>query len=385
MAEESDEFDLFEDEGPNAASDPLTASKAVLYGFDWTVQTIIAQLADSTINLTPRFQRRDAWTVGRKTRFIESLLLGMPVPQLIFAEASDGAFLVLDGKQRLLTLIQFFGRGHGRHNNFALRGLEVLRHLEGKTHDDLAGNISHREIVRRFHNQPIRSVVVRNWPNKEYLELVFVRLNSGSLPLSPQELRLALFPGQFMDFVDDFAVSSDGIQRILKSPGPDFRMRDTEIAIRYLAFQLFAPNYQGDLRIFLDQTCAVLTNEWNDESDRVKAALTQLERAISSSFSVFKEAAFRKWNIGKPESRLNRAVLDVMLYYLSFPELRDAVEAASVQVANAYKDLCLLDGDFRASIEQTTKSMWATATRFHKFGEMLGHTVAVQIPNPGFH
>src|SRR5690349_19966439 len=125
MAQEPLEFEGSEDDLDGIGADTQVASRAVLYGFDWTVQTIIAQMADDTINLSPRFQRRDAWTVVRKSRFIESLLLGMHVPQLILAEAQDNRFIVLDGNQRLLTLIQFFGRGEGRHNRFSLRGLEV--------------------------------------------------------------------------------------------------------------------------------------------------------------------------------------------------------------------------------------------------------------------
>ncbi len=78
---------------------------------DWTAETIIGQLAKGNISLDPIFQRRDAWTPPRKSKFIESIILGLPIPQIVLAEARDkkGSFLVIDGKQRLLTLQQFGG------------------------------------------------------------------------------------------------------------------------------------------------------------------------------------------------------------------------------------------------------------------------------------
>lgn len=76
---------------------------------DWTTETILNQLARGNIQLNPRFQRREAWTQVRKSRFIESLFLGLPIPQLVLAEQRGrrGAYLVIDGKQRLLALRQF--------------------------------------------------------------------------------------------------------------------------------------------------------------------------------------------------------------------------------------------------------------------------------------
>jgi hypothetical protein len=76
----------------------------VVSGTDWTTETILNQLVRENIKLNPRFQRRDAWDVTRKSRFIESLILGFPIPQIVLAadEKERGKFVVLDGKQRLL-------------------------------------------------------------------------------------------------------------------------------------------------------------------------------------------------------------------------------------------------------------------------------------------
>jgi len=86
-----------------------------LWGTDWTTETIVNQLRRGNINLNPRFQRRNAWDALRKSLFVESLILGLPVPQIILAEekGKKGSFVVIDGKQRLLTLRQFSARPEG--------------------------------------------------------------------------------------------------------------------------------------------------------------------------------------------------------------------------------------------------------------------------------
>ncbi|MGN6930399.1 DUF262 domain-containing protein, partial [Neisseria sp. P0015.S010] len=76
---------------------------------DWTTETIIRQIEKGNIILNPDFQRRDAWNKKKKSQFIESLILGLPIPQIVLAESKDqkGKYIVLDGKQRLLSLRQF--------------------------------------------------------------------------------------------------------------------------------------------------------------------------------------------------------------------------------------------------------------------------------------
>ena len=81
--------------------DPAQFGRAIVSGTDWTADTIISQLAKGNIDLDPTFQRRDAWTQARKSKFIESIILGLPIPQLVLAESQDskGIFIVIDGKQ----------------------------------------------------------------------------------------------------------------------------------------------------------------------------------------------------------------------------------------------------------------------------------------------
>jgi hypothetical protein len=95
--------DVAESEEDLQSIDPSLLGQAVVFGTDWTAATLIDQLRRGNIKLDPIFQRRDAWDTKRKSRFIESIVLGLPIPQIVLAEAKDdrGSFLVIDGNQRL--------------------------------------------------------------------------------------------------------------------------------------------------------------------------------------------------------------------------------------------------------------------------------------------
>ena len=228
------EEDLFQDE--------QSFSQAVMWGADWTVETIMNQLIRNNINLFPRFQRRDAWTNQAKSRFIESLLLGLPIPPIILAESreSRGTYIVIDGKQRLLTIRRFFASSQGDNfEPFRLIGLQILNELNGLGIGELSENAEYASLLAQLQNQTIRTTVIRNWPNENFLFTVFLRINTGSMKLSPQELRQALHPGEFIDFADTFSVESEPVKQMLGLRRPDFRMRDVEMVIRYFAFKYF--------------------------------------------------------------------------------------------------------------------------------------------------
>ncbi len=116
--DESDEQDVAERIAPGTVA-------AVVSGTDWTTETIVSQLKRNKIQLRPRFQRRDAWKRDRKSRFIESLIVGLPIPQIVLAESKQdrGKFMVLDGKQRLLAILQYWGIAEGENNAYALSGM----------------------------------------------------------------------------------------------------------------------------------------------------------------------------------------------------------------------------------------------------------------------
>jgi hypothetical protein len=350
---------------------------------DWTTETILRQLDRKNININPSFQRRDAWTLERKSTFIESLMMGLPIPQLVFAESKTkkGAYIVLDGKQRLLALRQFAAKEGDGYSPLKLRELTQRPELNGYTLAEMEADPSFADDVSRFENETIRTVVLKNWPDEITLFLIFLRLNTGSVALSPQELRQALHPGPFVSFVDEQSALLPGLRIILNSEKPDFRMRDAELLVRYYAFQYFFENYRGNMKAFLDETCQKLNTKWSQEESKLKSDLRSLNEAYEVTISIFGENAFCKWDGSAYERRPNRAVVDIMTYYFSDAKISKAAISKQSEIEEDFQILCG-NTEFRRSLESTTKSLEATVQRFAEWGRALHQRLNLPVTIP---
>lgn len=376
-----------ENEEDIEVTDPSSFNKAVLWATDWTTETVVSQLSRGNIELDPSFQRRDAWTTKRKSSFIESLILGLPTPQIILAERKDkrGSYIVIDGKQRLLSIVQFCSKSKGKFNSLKLSDLDVLRTINGMDYNDLRSQPQYGELVDGFDNQAIRTTIIKNWPDEKFLYTVFLRLNTGSLQLSPQELRQALHPGDFSRFADKYSSDSPAMRIIFKSKNPDFRMRDIELALRYYAFRYKLPDYKGNLKDFLDKTWFYLNENWAKEKARVQADANTLEAAMDITQAVFtSKNAFKKWDgkKNKFQGLFNRAVFDIMVYYFSVTEVQTHAVAKSTEIVKAFQDLCDNDVDFARSIETTTKTVENTVKRLSAWGKELEKVLSIKLITP---
>ena len=369
---------------------PEGLRQAFVTSSDWTTATIIDQLRRGNIDLNPRFQRREVWQPPRKSRFIESLLLNFPVPQIVLAEKQGqrGRYVVLDGKQRLLTLRQFCVEPDKNEEDLpferlSLSKLQLRDDLDGLTYTDLRDEPGFADDRDAFDNSTIRTVILRNWPTESYLFLVFLRLNTESVALSPQELRQALKPGRFTDFVDERAVESTNLKVALNQSGADFRMRDTEVLLRALAFYLRPSDYSGNLKDFLDNTCEEFNSSWVTDAGRVSVAVDVIEVAIGAAIEIFgPRVAFSRYSNGLPERRFNRAIFDVMVHSLSQPAVRRAALENGEAVVGCLKGLCETDADFVTAITSTTKSITATARRFVKWADALSQALGTSVEVP---
>lgn len=357
-------------------------AKAILAPSDWTVETIVSQLKQGNIILNPYFQRREAWRPVRQARFIESLFLGLPIPEIVLVESKNslGKFVVLDGKQRLLSIVHFSASDVFKVTPLRLEGLRFRNDLIGKTMEDMKADPTLTSELARFNNRTVRTVVIRNWPNTDYIHLVFERLNTESVKLSPQELRQAMFPGGFVHFAS-VRSSSPWLLKILGTTTPDFRMRDVELFIRHLAFRYFIPSYVGNLKRFLDKACEALNAEWEKKKSQIEKDADSLDSAIEATCAIFGDDAFHKWTPEGFEPKFNRAIFDVMTYYFTNANIRRLATEKKVAILKAFKNLCAND-DFRQSIETTTKSIPATQTRLRLWGEQLSRELGSRIEIP---
>ncbi len=294
-----------------------------------------------------------------------------------------GSYIVIDGKQRLLSIRRFGVEDQEEFERLTLSGLKNKSDLNGNTWIDLKDNPGYQEDIVAYENQTIRTVVVRNWPNESFLYLVFLRLNTGSLPLSSQELRQTLHPGPFTDFVDKYSSDSASIKKALGLRAPNFRIRDIEVLIRFVAFAESLHKYSGNVKDFLDDTAKL----YNDDRDFRESALIDLAQkcddVIEGTIIIFGNDAFRRW--GELEGfvgRFNRAVFDIMTFYFRNSNLGDLVADRKAEMKEAFKNLCATDELFTEIFHTTSKSVQATFRRLNKWGNTLRTVSEAEVDIP---
>ena len=361
---------------------------------DWTIETILSLLRNGRININPEFQRRSAWNTERKSLFIESILLNYPLPQIILAEdVKNKKFIVVDGKQRLLTLLQFAEKEDQNINNntkvyerFKLKGLERLSELNGKYYTDIQEDLTLQNYISSFNDFTIRTIVLKQW-DRDALYDMFLRINQNSVILMPQELRQALFPGPFSNFIDQASSQSNATRYIYGSTKPDPRMRDAELLLRFYAIRNFlTPNYNGNLKDLLDYTCEFFNNSWDENEKTIYQQLSRFEEGFNFISEVFLPSInpFGKYEGGIQITRFNRAVFDFMMYYFSDPNIINAIKSNldyKMLLRNAFKDV-FTDTDFLFSVTSTTKSRTAFKIRFTKWAEILSTIANTEIKSP---
>jgi hypothetical protein len=386
----SDLFDDLPEDQQEDASDlnlqPDWFNGPTLWGTDWTTETIVSQLKRGNINLSPRYQRRNAWNSARKSLFIESLILGLPIPQIILAEERHqrGRFIVIDGKQRLLAIRQFASsKDDAEFPQLKLSGLTDRADLNGATYEKLHADQNLRDDLNNFENQTVRTVVIRGWEHEKYLYSVFLRINNGSVQLSPQELRQALHPGGFSDFIDDVSIQSDALKSALRLKQPDFRMRDVELVLRWFAYKNFVSEYNGELKSFLDKTTLNFNKNWDNLKTTLENQARDFDEALSATRAIFGDRdELRKWNSQSYEKPINRAVFDIMTYYFSDKSIRDAAVAHAKKVKSAFQSECEKNRAFLSSLEATTKSIEANRVRFSVWAEILTRETGYPVTSP---
>lgn len=216
------------------------------YGADYPVDGLVQRIRNGDITI-PSFQRGYVWSHREASRFIESLLLGLPVPSIFLSKEEESQrLLVIDGQQRLLTL-QYFYEGIWPINRreFALRG--VVRQFEGKTMRDLAN-----EDRRKLADSIIHAIIVRQeQPSEDSSSIyhIFERLNTSGVSLTPQEIRTAIYHGDFSDLLRHLNETKSW--RAIYGP-PNKLMRDQELILRFLALYYDSESYRQPMKGFLN-------------------------------------------------------------------------------------------------------------------------------------
>lgn len=299
------------------------------------------------LELAP-FQRGFVWRRPQMDRFIESLLLGYPIPGIMMVEQSDKRYLVLDGQQRLRTL-QAFYRNLFESEPFELQN--VAPEFQGLTYDTLSPSQK-----RTLDNTFIQATIVRSDGSANSLEAVyqvFERLNSGGTQLTPHEIRIALYPGEFVRFLAE--LNNDPGWRELYG-APSLRLRDQELVLRILAFYMRGAEYSPPLKHFLNKFLG-------DHRTLESFPRDEIRRLFVSACEALVQAEARAI-LRRPGQRFNVALLEaVVVAAMRRANRGEGFTPASV--ATTLRELSDDDELHRATISGTTTSE-SVKTRFTK-------------------
>lgn len=176
---------------------------------DVMTQQLVGMVASGAIDVAPAYQRQFRWDPIRRSQLIESLLLGIPVPSLFMATNRDATWELVDGVQRLSTIVQFSGTDEDRRvlgikEPLCLKGLEKLTAFNGMCYLDLP-----QSVQLHFQHRPVKVVTLSDKSDDVVRFDLFERLNTGGVALTNQEIRACIFRGKFNDFLDQCSKNSD--------------------------------------------------------------------------------------------------------------------------------------------------------------------------------
>lgn len=328
---------------------------------DWTVSTLRAKYERGSINLQPDFQREYIW--GSKpelrSRLIESLLLQIPIPPLYFIRLETGESEVVDGQQRLTTLIQFI------RNEFPLKKLQRLSSLNEKYFKDLPG-LEQEKIL----DAPIRSIVIDSGKNQDLRYEIFERLNRGSMALKEQEIRNCVYRGLFCDLLAELEVDSDW-RKVKGTETPDPRFAEREMILRFFAFANRLNFYKGNLKKFLNE---YMGNYVPKDKEKISDLRKLFKQTMQNIYIVFGEYSGRLYTVsdglsqneGHWEKKFSISALDIQASALiGYSPNKIQVLASSIR--EAYKFYLVTNPQIRGAISSRTASTEATKTRWLGF------------------
>jgi hypothetical protein len=365
--------------------DSFDLSSIVVYSRDWTVETLYNQIKIGNIDLNPKFQRRNAWNDEKRSRLIESLLIGYPVPEIVLAEnpKKKRSFIVIDGKQRLLTVAGYIDPETFTYwDNQKLSHLKNREDLNGAAYKDLKTNTKYSEDRTAFDNADIRCTVISNYSSTDILYDIFYRLNVGSQPLSTQELRQVLNKGEFADYLIEITNTKQPLHQIMGLNGPDNRLRDVEIILRFISFVLLGKSYNSNLKKFLDDCMDSITKEWSTKKTQVEKIYSDFNYSIEKLGKVFNDTQIgRKYKNGKYETRFNKVLFEVEVFYFMYITDTDLTDAKLTYFRQKFEELCSSNIDFLNTIESSTKNIENYRTRFTLFKKIMNDTFGSSFPD----
>lgn len=233
--------------------------------YDITAKHLIDMVGENQILIAPEYQRRFIWDDVRQSQLIESLLLGIPIPSLFLATNEDSTWEIIDGLQRLTSLLNFINptlrpktSNEQVFEPLVLSGLDKVRSLNGALFSDFPSSMKLSLLTR-----PIRITVLNDRSDHQVRFDLFERLNTGGITLHEQEIRNCVYRGPFNDFIK--SCSDDArLEQIIKRTDRHARGNIEELILKFFAYYEDRDKFQHSVKDFLNDYMARKTELFNN-------------------------------------------------------------------------------------------------------------------------
>lgn len=319
----------------------------------YSVFEYLRKINKGLVLLNPDFQRNLVWKYSQKSKFIESILMNLPIPPIYLKKESSGKYIVVDGLQRTSALMEFMA------NEFALDGLDSLYKLNGCRFQDL-DSVQDGLSARLEDRQLYFYVMLPSVPMHIVYD-VFNRINTGGTQLTRQEIRNCVFPGPATALLKEIAASDEFVRAIDGGIRP-LRMKDREAVLRCLAYIVvpnYKDNYSGSLDDFLEKAMRALNKMKLSEIDSLKYSTLS---CYNLTYRIFGNTNFRI-PTDYTRGRINIAVMETVFH--CFYGVNDIPEE-SIQILRTTMEQLLMDEDYYSAVVASTGSTSQVMTRFQK-------------------
>jgi len=324
-------------------------------------ELVIRKWDQGKLILDPKFQRKFVWKIEQQSQFIESVILNFPLPAFYINKDVKGKYIIVDGRQRLTTLRRFLK------NDFRLRNLKVLTHLNGKNFKEITELDSMYQT--KIEDKKLHIYLIQPSVPMAMVYDIFNRINTGGTQLQRQEIRSCIYLGKSTELLEELA-DQDYFKRAIDYGISPLRKKDQEAILRYLSFKImdYETEYKNSLNNFVEDGMKKINSAMSDE--KINELKEDFKRVMEKTFAFFGTKNFRV-PTRSTRGRINLALLESVSYFFS-NQSDDFLDKHKVQIKKNFK-LLFDNPEYLDAIKVSTGDPQRVKKRFRLVGEILGN------------
>lgn len=258
--------------------------------YDFSVKELVSLVNDGIINISPDYQRKFRWDDERQSMLVESIFLGIPVPSLFMATNPDSTWEVIDGLQRIGTIIRFVAnidsnarQKVGKMDYLRLKGLEKLSEMNGYTVEELPFSLKLDFLLK-----PIKVITLSDKSQEQVRFDLFQRLNTGGISLTDQEIRNCVYKGDFNNLIKRLS-KDERLHTLVKKPkSASADGTYEELVLRFFAYLFNRNLFVHNVKDFLNSFMKWANSHYNEREyenifNQVLDELSRLQHGIVKS------------------------------------------------------------------------------------------------------